>query len=679
MEYINVNFGIILYSLIRSINYLCNMKNHLIFYFFIFLSSFLFAQKKPTLSKDLNFKNLNNSLNDSLKQNKERAFDYDKKATYKDYTIINYKNDSIYLDTTLSIKKDYKFNFLRKDNFELLPFHNQGQVANNLSYLDNSEFYPNIGATAKHLNYYRDKDINHFQVATPTTELAWRTGFSQGQFLDALITVNLKKNQNLFIAYKGMRSLGKYRSSLTSHGNLRTGFSYTSPNKKYRLKTHLIAQDLTNDESGGLTDESILNFETNNPDFKDGGRLVTNLDNAKNVLRGNTYYLNQVYILNKKDSISNAQNKIQFGHLFHYETKHYEYYETTSSDFFGDSFNGSTKDKSELKKLTNQVSTKFNSKYVLGEFTTYIENTNLTYQLNHSVHLNNQTIPQSITANLTSLGAKWKAKINRFKLNANVKSTIIGDLNNSYFKANLSYQKDSLFGLKAGVKIQDKTPNFNYLLHQSNYLEYNWFNHFKNIKNRNLLLNFNANKLINVSVNYTNIDNYTYFGNNNTSQISAYQFNETINYLKIKVTKELKFRKFSLDNTIMYQKVSNNASNVLNIPQLVTRNTLYYSNYLFKKKPMFLQTGITFKYFTKYNANNYNPLLAEFTVQNEVEIGNYPVIDLFANARIRQTRIFLKAEHINTLFSNKRDYYSAPTYPYRDFVIRFGIVWNFFL
>ena len=94
---------------------------------------------------------------------------------------------------------------------------------------------------------------------------------------------------------------------------------------------------------------------------------------------------------------------------------------------------------------------------------------------------------------------------------------------------------------------------------------------------------------------------------------------------------------------------------------------------------MFLQTGITFKYFTKYHANNYNALLSEFTVQNETEIGNFPVVDLFINARVRQTRIYLKAEHINNLFSNNRDYYAAPSYPYRDFVVRFGLVWNFFL
>jgi hypothetical protein len=37
----------------------------------------------------------------------------------------------------------------------------------------------------------------------------------------------------------------------------------------------------------------------------------------------------------------------------------------------------------------------------------------------------------------------------------------------------------------------------------------------------------------------------------------------------------------------------------------------------------------------------------------------------------------LKAEHFNSSFSGF-NFYSAPNYPYRDFVIRFGLVWNFF-
>jgi len=116
---------------------------------------------------------------------------------------------------------------------------------------------------------------------------------------------------------------------------------------------------------------------------------------------------------------------------------------------------------------------------------------------------------------------------------------------------------------------------------------------------------------------------------------------------------------------------------MLNVPQLTTRNTLYYTSHLFKKA-LFLQTGITLKYFTKYNMNAYDPLLAEFYVQNVQEFGGFPMLDFFVNAKIRQTRIYFKAEHFNSSFTGY-NYYSAPNNPYRDFAIRFGVVWNFFL
>ena len=54
-------------------------------------------------------------------------------------------------------------------------------------------------------------------------------------------------------------------------------------------------------------------------------------------------------------------------------------------------------------------------------------------------------------------------------------------------------------------------------------------------------------------------------------------------------------------------------------------------------------------YFTKYNMNGYDPLLAEFYTQNDSEYGGFPRLDFFINAKVRQTRIFLMAEHFNSL------------------------------
>jgi len=157
----------------------------------------------------------------------------------EDYKIISVKNDTTYLDTSLTILKDYKFNYLRKDNFELLPFSNTGQTYNSLSLRkDYKKAFPEFGARGKHFNFMEVEDINYYHVPTPLTDLYFKTVPEQGQQLDALFTVNTSKNLNLFIAYKGTRALGRYQNILTSAGNLRMGFSYDSDDGKYHPKSN---------------------------------------------------------------------------------------------------------------------------------------------------------------------------------------------------------------------------------------------------------------------------------------------------------------------------------------------------------------------------------------------------------------------------------------------------------
>ncbi len=210
-------------------------------------------------------------------------------------------------------------------------------------------------------------------------------------------------------------------------------------------------------------------------------------------------------------------------------------------------------------------------------------------------------------------------------------------------------------------------------------MNYNWQNNLENVKTQELKFELTSKKLLDATVSYTGIDDYTYFGltQANDSTPTPQQFSGRVDYLKVKAEKEFRYGKFGLANTILYQQAVS-GEEVFKVPQLVTRNTLFYEDEWFKKA-LFLQTGITFKYFTEYNMNAYDPVLAEFYVQNQQELGGFPLVDIFFNAKVRQTRIFFSYEHVNSLFTSKNEYFSAPGYPYRDGVIRFGLVWNFFL
>ena len=652
------------------------MMNKQIFFFFLlilFSAATIFSQKRLAENE---FTNLNGIENDSLISGRTKI-ELSGKTKYTDYKIFSHKGDTTYIDTTLTILKEYKFNYLRKDNFELLEFHNQGQTFNNLGYsFDNLKQFTDIGFTAKQFSYFEIEDIDYYEVPTPTTEILYRTGLQQGQVVDALFTLNFSKRLNVSASYKGLRSLGAYRRSLASNGNFRGTFHYTTKENQYEIKGHLTSQDFFNEESGGLTTSALENFISDNPDFQSRERLDVNLTDAENQFDSNRTYLEHSYkLISSKDTINNKDfSNLKVGHVFTSESKSYNFTQATATTAIFGAINATdaTDNTAKSKITNNEINLEFNSKYVLGKFKAKANYTSYSYGYDTILNSNSTIKTLKLEGSALSFGADWNAKIKNFQLNADASVTPgSGRLSGNFLKGEAVYENDSLFTVKGSLLISSKSSNFNTLLHQSKYDNYNWENNFSTVNTRDLGFSFNS-KWINAALNFTNIDNYTYFDENNAPQ----QFVNQITYLKVKANREFKFWKLALDNTVMYQNVSSGSS-VFRVPEFVTRNTFYYTDYWFKGKPMLVNMGVTFKYFTKYNANAYNPLLAEFTLQNDEKIG-YPTFDVFFNAQVRRTRMYLKVDNVTSGFSDK-NYFSAPNYPYRDFTIRFGLVWNWFI
>lgn len=645
---------------------------------FLLVTTLSFAQIIP---RNGGREDLNRFNSDSTNFDGERAVKLSGKTTYKDYKIISHNFDTTYVDTTMSMRTYNRFNYLRKDDFELLPFHNQGQTFNTLGYsFKNASLYPEMGASAKHFNFYNVEDIDYYRVATPTTELMYRTGLEQGQVLDAWFTFNTSKRLNFSIAYKGLRSLGKYRTSLSSHGVMRITSNYKTKNDAYNIRGHIVAQDLTNEENGGLTNESVTNFETDDANFSDRARLETNFNNADNVLRSNRYFIEHDYkIWQRTDTTNNKKSYLKVGNILNYQRKHYDYKQSAAFEGFGDSFNSVINDKLTNITFNTQAFVALKSPIVLGEVKFKTNYHDYKHGYTSIANIGSNTIPAKLKGNTLSIGGEWKTKLKKFNIEADIATIVSGSLTGNYFKGTASYKQDSLFTFKASLLNNNRAPNFNFLLNQSSYLAYNWNNGLRNEITRSLIFDLQSDKILNASAEITQLDNYAYFDAAGTNgQTAVKQFNETINYLKVKVSKNLRVGKFGLDNTIMYQKVENGSS-VFRVPEFVTRNSLYFADHLFKGDPLYLETGVTLKYFTKYYANAYSPILSEFYLQNSKEIGGYPILDFFVNAQIQRTRLYFKIEHFNSGFGNTNNHYVAPKYPYRDFVIRFGLVWNFFI
>ena len=640
----------------------------------LFISTGLFSQRDLKRGK---LKQYSNKQSDSINTSSSTTVTLSGKTKYTDYKIISHKRDTTYIDTTLTLQKEYKFNYLRKDLFEFLEFHNQGQAVNNLGYSFNNVYpFPDIGFSAKQASYFNIDDIDYFEVPTPTTEILYRTGLQQGQVLDALFTLNFSKRLNVSLSYKGLRSLGAYRQALVSNGNFRGTFQYRTKKNQYQMKGHLTSQDFFHQENGGLTAESLVNFIEDDPNFTTRARLDVNLTDSESQFDGNRVYIEQSYkLLSSKDSINNKDfSNLKVGHILTNENKTYEFIQgRLNTAVFGTANSSNPRNKKATSKITsNELNLEFNSKYVLGRFKAKTNFTNYSYGYDTILNSNSSVNRLKLEGNAISFGADWNAKIKNFQLNADASITPgNGRLSGNFLKGEAVYEKDSVFSVKGTLLLSSKSPNFNTLLHQSEYDEYNWQNDFSNVNTRDIGFDLKS-KWLNASLNFTNLDNYTYFDEESKPQ----QFANQITYLKVKANREFKLGKFALDNTLMYQNVSSGSS-VFRVPEFVTRNTFYYTDYWFKGKPMLVNLGVTFKYFTKYNANAYNPLLAEFRIQNDEQIG-FPTIDVFFNAQVRRTRLYFKVDNATSSLTDK-NYFSAPNYPYRDLTIRFGLVWNWFI
>lgn len=640
----------------------------------LFCTTLLFSQEKNSTISNIP----NNSVaNDSLRMKKPVA-------TIDMYRVITLERDTTYIDTSLTIQKKYSHNYLRKDLFGLLPFSNEGQTYNTLQYSLNSfSPLPEFGFKAKHFSFLEANQIRYCSVATPVTELYFKSVMRKGQNVDAFFAVNTSPRFNFSLAYKGLRSEGKYINQLTSTGNFRFTTSYNTKNKRYFANFHFTGQDIMNEENGGIT--SIEDFESGNPAFLQRDRLEVFLTDARSFLKGKRVFLDHFFRINSVK----GNNNLYVAHQFNYENKYFEYNQPTVTSTvgnttvyrFGDSYKTSgINDQTHYNKTYNKVGLTYENT-TLGKFNFFVDDFFSNYYYNQILIKDDETVPASLTRRIDSYGGQYDYQKNKwtgkFLFTRSFTNQSLSNLD-----AKMQYELNEEMLLSFQYQNVNKLPNDNYNLYQSSFVNYNWSNDFKNEKINSIIVNANS-PWVSVSAQYSTFNDHLYFADISSAEqmalkqqiIAPSQYANTINYLSVKASNEFKLGKFALDNTILYQKVDQ-SDLILNVPEFVTRNTFYYSQELFRKA-LFFQTGVTFNYFTSYYGNEYNPVIGEFFVQNQKKIGDFANFDFFFNARIQRTRVYLTLEHFNAELSGY-NYLSSPNNPYGDFIIRFGLVWNFF-
>ena len=186
------------------------------------------------------------------------------------------------------------------------------------------------------------------------------------------------------------------------------------------------------------------------------------------------------------------------------------------------------------------------------------------------------------------------------------------------------------------------------------------------------------------------INNYAYFassytvnnGNRVNHAITVNQYGGAVNLITVALSQDFTLGPLNWESVITYQK-SNNKT-VVPVPDFNIYSNLYIK---FKiARVLSCDFGADVRYFTKYFAPDYNPGLGQYTVQtntatdgtdSRIEIGNYPVANVYANFHLKHTRFFIMMSHVNA-GTGKKNYFFTPHYPLNQRILRFGLSWNFF-
>ena len=591
------------------------------------------------------------------------------------YQCIGLRGDTTALDTTLGLHKLNKFNYLRRDDLELLPFANVGQSHNRLSLQRPAFSYvPSFAGGARRETQLNAADLNYYRVPTPLTELYFKTAFVQGQQLDAFFTTNVSEGLNISLAYKGVRSLGQYQHILTSTGDFRGTLFYESRDKHYQLKAHLVNQELLNQENGGLTESALLLYTTADPEFDDRGRLDVNFENAQNVIHSAGYFAHQEYLFHPEDQNSLLHS---VGLETAHQAKSFLYTQKAAFEGFGQAY----KEDNLYTKATG-FNTRIKAYGHLNlpsgiKIIPYLSHISLRYGYDRLLDLNNGVIPSEISNRFFATGLELQGQWNTWQLDGSFSRGISSgkEFGHIDFGAQKSFGKSYSFGAK--YERNSRPVAVNMRLNQSDYKAYNWFNDFGPVTTQSLEVQFHFPYVGSLKGNFTELENYTYFGlDENGAHPLPIQYDQKAQHLKIHHDKTWRLGPWGYQSEIIYQNVLNGAE-VIPVPDLLTRQTLFFEDEWFKKAAK-IQTGVRLKYFTVFNLPAYDPVLAEFYVQSAETLGAFPLVDFFFQTKIRQTRLFLIYEHMNQLFQGANNHFSAPGIPYRDASLRFGLVWNFF-
>lgn len=528
----------------------------------------------------------------------------------------------------------------------------------------------------------KPENITYYNTKTPYSKIAYNGGIAtrhrDEDDVKFLFTVNANKKLNFGLDLNYLRAIGKYNNQ---SGTLFKGALFGSyDGERYSANGGLVFNNIKNYENGGLVNPADIHGPS------DPENINVHLQNA-NAYSGYSYIAfvyNHHYSLGFSKEIQVSEDSVRtdfipvtrFSHTLKLSDERRRYKEKAADTLFykaGGPFYSRelTQDSTALRTISNvlavSIEEEFN-KWMRFGLSAYIANDIEQY----TIMTDSATWGRKNEIHTKVGGVLSKQQGKRFKYNINAEFNILGpeagDFNiggnvGGYFRL----WKDSMTIIAKGF-VRNESPSFFIDQYRSNHFQWeNDFNRTFRTQIGGILAIPTRSFALDVTV--ENITNHIYFGNN----FLPTQHSGNIQVFSANLKQNFRLWKIHLENNVVYQASSDQKA--LPLPTLSLYHNLYYQDLWFKV--LSIQAGVDLRYNTAYYAPLYMPATGQFATQDEVKIGNFPVMNVYLNFHLKQVRFFVKWYHFNSLFM-ENDYFSMPNYPINPAVFRVGLSWNFY-
>ncbi len=535
--------------------------------------------------------------------------------------------------------------------------------------------------------YFHANNAKYYNVRNPFTKFNVSISSRDEQNVNILHTQNVNQYFNFFAHYKSATGLGTYPRRKSRNNATIAGFSF---NKKW-LSTHaaIAFNKISVNESGGILDTRYIT-DTILDEANVGARITD----------GETAIKNKQVFLDQKIGFVKARMKDTTGiggywfslqYNYQWDNSFKQYTHTTDnylnpitlrdSNFYKNNYSNNPKTFDSCSYVSHENVFRLRLEEIPGKFPGFGAYGGIGFNYYKNYYFNKDSIFRNshsnyfrdryLEAGIYRLQSKYINFSGKYKLFIYGRRKGDMEMYGSVFQ-NFGRNKWA-FTVRFEGDVIKQTPDYFYYQYYSNH--FRWNNNFEAPVSTTMQAKIDMPGL-NTYIGWRNsfITDYIYF---NTEAVPQ-QYDQGLNVFDVYFKNRLPFWRFALVTQLNYQNSDN--ADVLPVPELT-----YYGAFMFESPVHFkstdghmkIQLGADVLYWSEFYSQEYIPSLASFANQTVQKTGNYPFMGAFTSIEIKRLRFYFRFEHLNSKYSD-RNFFMSPSYPAKEFNLRYGLVWTFY-